>query len=58
VPQYEIKNTFNGAKNLVSFVDGHVGYIKIFWDSAFNGGASEAIMYDPPASCDYQWSPN
>jgi len=43
---------------LVSFVDGHVGYIMIFWDSAFNGGASEAFMYDPPASCDYQWGPN
>jgi prepilin-type processing-associated H-X9-DG protein len=49
---------FNGAKNMVSFVDGHVSYINIFWDSAFNGGISEAFMYDPPASYDYQWSPN
>jgi prepilin-type N-terminal cleavage/methylation domain-containing protein len=49
---------FNDAKNMVSFVDGHVSYLKIYWDSAFNGGRSEAYMYDPPAGYDYQWSPN
>jgi prepilin-type N-terminal cleavage/methylation domain-containing protein len=50
---------FNDAKNVVSFVDGHVSYIRIYWDSAFNGGSrSEAFMYDPPGSYDYQWSPN
>jgi prepilin-type N-terminal cleavage/methylation domain-containing protein len=50
---------FNDAKNVVSYVDGHVGYIKIFWDSTFNGGrASEAYMYDPPANYEYQWSPD
>jgi prepilin-type N-terminal cleavage/methylation domain-containing protein len=49
---------FNDAQNVVSFVDGHVSYIKIYWDSQFNNGArSEAFMYDPPASYDYQWSP-
>lgn len=49
---------FNNARNVVSFVDGHVSYIKMYWDSAFNGGRSEAFMYDPPESYDYQWSPN
>jgi prepilin-type N-terminal cleavage/methylation domain-containing protein/prepilin-type processing-associated H-X9-DG protein len=49
---------FNDAKNMVSFVDGHVSYLKIYWDSAFNGGSSQAFMYDPPAGYDYQWSPN
>ena len=49
---------FNDAKNMVSFVDGHVSYTKIFWDSALNSGTSEAFMYDPPAGYDYQWSPN
>jgi prepilin-type N-terminal cleavage/methylation domain-containing protein len=49
---------FNDAENMVSFVDGHVSYIRIYWDSTFNGGASQAFMYDPPASYDYQWSPN
>jgi len=51
---------FNDAKNVVSFVDGHVSYIKIYYDSSFNGRAwaSEAYMYDPPTGYDYQWSPN
>jgi prepilin-type processing-associated H-X9-DG protein len=49
---------FNNAKNMVSFVDGHVSYIKIFLDSAFDGGTSQAFMYDPPDGYDYQWSPN
>jgi len=49
---------FNDAKNMVSFVDGHVSYIKMYWDSAFNNGHSQAFMYDPPAGYDYQWSPN
>jgi len=49
---------FNDARNVVSFVDGHVSYIKIYWDSAFNGGHSQAFMYDPPANYDYQWSAN
>ena len=49
---------FNNAKNVVSFVDGRVNYLKIYWDSTFNGGRSEAFMYDPPADYEYQWSPN
>ena len=51
---------FNDAKNVVSFVDGHVSYIKIFWNSTpYPGGTlSLALQYDPPASYDYQWSPN
>lgn len=55
-PSRELK--FNDAKNVVSFVDGHVSYVRIHWDSKFNGGNSEAYMYDPPADYDYQWSPN
>jgi hypothetical protein len=35
---------------MVSFVDGHVNYIKMYW----NGGA--ASFYDPPANYDYKWS--
>jgi prepilin-type N-terminal cleavage/methylation domain-containing protein len=46
----------NNAKNMVSFVDGHVNYIKIYWDSEFIGGNSQAFMYNPPATYDYQWS--
>jgi len=49
---------FNDAKNMVSFVDGHVSYIKIYWDSTPlpNGGLSFAMAYNPPANYDYQWS--
>jgi prepilin-type N-terminal cleavage/methylation domain-containing protein len=51
---------FTDAKNVVSFADGHVSYIKIYWNSTpYPGGTSTlAVQYDPPASYDYQWSPN
>jgi prepilin-type N-terminal cleavage/methylation domain-containing protein len=45
---------FNDAKSVVSFVDGHVSYIKIYWDSS----KYYAGLCDPPAGYDYQWSPN
>jgi prepilin-type N-terminal cleavage/methylation domain-containing protein len=49
---------FNDAKNVVSFADGHVSYIKVYWNSTpYPGGTlSLAIQYNPPASYDYQWS--
>ncbi len=44
---------FNEAMNMVSFVDGHVSYMKTYW----NGQAgSLAIFYNPPAEYGYQWS--
>lgn len=50
---------FNNAKSVVSFVDGHVAYIKIYWQSKHSVGAvSYAALYEPPAGYDYQWSPN
>ena len=45
---------FNDAKNVVSFVDGHVSYIKMF----FKDGKGPAFFYEPPAGYDYQWSPD
>jgi prepilin-type N-terminal cleavage/methylation domain-containing protein len=49
---------FNNAKNEVSFVDGHVNYIKIYWDNTPlpDGGLSFAMSYNPPAGYNYQWS--
>jgi len=44
---------FKDAKNLVSFVDGHVSYIKIYWSSDSHSMAAE---YDPPRDYDYKWS--
>ena len=52
---------FNDAKNLIAFVDGHVDYIKIYWNSELrfpNGLFSVAGYYDPPAGYDYEWSGN
>jgi len=51
--------TFNDARNMVSFVDSHVSYIKIYWNSTItypNGNSSVAAYYDPPPGYDYQWS--
>jgi len=50
--------TYNDAKNVVSFVDGHVSYIKIYWNTNRypNGGFSFAMAYDPPGGYEYQWS--
>ena len=48
---------YNNARDNVSFVDGHVSYIKIYWDAAdVRTGHNEAWHYDPPAGYDYQWS--
>ncbi|EEF61667.1 type II secretion system protein [Pedosphaera parvula] len=48
---------FNDARNMVSFVDGHVNYTKIFWNSNLIGGFNTlALQYDPPAGYDYKWS--
>lgn len=48
---------FNDAINMVSFVDGHVNNIKIFWNSNSIGGFNSlALQYDPPAGYGYKWS--
>ena len=45
---------FKDAQCNVSFVDGHVRYLKIYWESAY----SPTAAFDPPAGYDYQWSGN
>ena len=45
---------FTDAQCNVSFVDGHVSYIKMYWESAY----SPTAAFDPPAGYDYQWSGN
>jgi prepilin-type N-terminal cleavage/methylation domain-containing protein/prepilin-type processing-associated H-X9-DG protein len=42
---------YSDARNNVSFVDGHVSYIKIYWNSN-----DCALHYDPPDGYEYQWS--
>jgi prepilin-type N-terminal cleavage/methylation domain-containing protein len=43
---------FKDAKDNVSFVDGHVSYIKMYWETEY----SPTAAFDPPAGYDYQWS--
>jgi prepilin-type N-terminal cleavage/methylation domain-containing protein/prepilin-type processing-associated H-X9-DG protein len=47
---------FNNSMNTVSFVDGHVAYIKMYWKGSLLPGPMLAMDYDPPAGYDYQWS--
>jgi prepilin-type N-terminal cleavage/methylation domain-containing protein/prepilin-type processing-associated H-X9-DG protein len=47
---------FNDAKNMVSFVDGHVAYLNIYWGNLVTNGGFMSCFYDPPAGYDYQWS--
>src|SRR5262249_24779841 len=50
--------TYEDAKNMVSFVDGHVSYIRIYWNKPlfFARGPSFAMSYNPPDGYEYQWS--
>jgi hypothetical protein len=43
---------------MIGFVDGHVAYVKIYWNSTPlpSGAYTGADGYDPPAGYDYQWS--
>ena len=45
----------NDARNVVSFADGHVSYIKIYWDSDYRMATA---WYNPPPGYDYKWSGN
>lgn len=51
---------FDDAKNVVGFADGHVSYIKIFWNPTpvQPGVWALAFQYNPPANYDYKWSAN
>jgi len=42
---------FAGARDMICFVDGHVSYMKIYYD-----GRKIAWAYNPPSGYDYQWS--
>ncbi len=42
---------FADAKDMICFVDGHISYVKMYFD-----GKKIAWAYNPPAGYDYQWS--
>ena len=43
------------AKNMVSFVDAHVAYLPIYWNTSYN---LTSCCYDPPEGYDYKRSAN
>jgi len=54
LPQGDEWPLFKDAKDMVSFVDGHVSYIRMYWEMAY----SPTAAFDPPPGYDYQWSAN
>lgn len=48
---------FPDALNVMSFVNGHVGYIKIYWNG-IQGPDGFSAFYEPPDGYDYKWSGN
>ena len=48
---------FPDALNVMSFVDGHVSYIKIYWNGTQGPGGFSAF-YEPPGGYDYKWTGN
>jgi len=54
-PFNEMNSIFNDSMDMVSFVDGHVAYIKMYWKTA-RPPDSVAMDYNPPTGYDYQWS--
>ncbi len=52
-----VRSIANNARDMVSFVDGHTSYIKMYWDATnCSFGHVEAWNYDPPQGYDYKWS--
>jgi prepilin-type N-terminal cleavage/methylation domain-containing protein len=47
-----ISGDYADAKSLLSFVDAHASFTRIFWDGV---GGSEPRNYEPPGGYDYNW---
>ncbi|MGH8023878.1 MAG: hypothetical protein ACRED1_09870 [Limisphaerales bacterium] len=45
------------ARGVGGFVDGHVSYVKIYWNGT-GGVAGFPFYYEPPAGYDYKWTAN
>ena len=43
----------NNSKSMAGFADGHISYIKFYWNADYNYTSD---IYDPPAGYDYKWS--
>jgi len=47
-----INQDYSNAKDVLSFVDGHAGLTRIYWDGVSD---SDPCNYEPPAGYDYSW---
>jgi prepilin-type N-terminal cleavage/methylation domain-containing protein len=47
-----ISQDYRDAKNVLSFVDGHAAFVRIYWDGVSD---SDPCRYEPPAGYDYNW---
>jgi hypothetical protein len=47
-----VHGAYPDAKNVLSFVDGRTGFIRIYWDGI---AGSQPRNYEPPARYDYNW---
>ena len=47
---------FNNAMAQLTFVDGHVGYIRTYFDVSKTNRESASLGYDPPNGYEYRWS--
>lgn len=48
---------YQNAKNVMSFVDGHAGYIPIYWNGQ-TGVPGMGFFYEPPEGYEYKWTGN
>jgi prepilin-type N-terminal cleavage/methylation domain-containing protein len=48
---------FPDARNVMSFVDGHADYIKIYWNGV-EGSDGFPALYEPPGGYEYKWTGN
>jgi hypothetical protein len=48
---------YNNAPNVGGFVDGHVDYLKIYWDD-IKGIPDFPFFNEPPTGYDYKWTAN
>jgi prepilin-type N-terminal cleavage/methylation domain-containing protein len=45
---------FHDARNVLSFVDGHVSYARVYWNGV-KGFDGIPALYEPPAGYEYKW---
>ena len=48
---------FNNAKNMLGFVDGHIGFIPVYWNGT-TGIDNFPVFYNPPGGYQYVWFEN